>query len=170
MSETVIYLRDTFFSVGETEVLAENQEIIGILDLPSMLTADVSYKGENSEDIYSGHFPFLSSKWIVEKNDTEIGRLVREFTFFSKKYVYYRSDNKSFHIKGEAFSKEYLIYNGENDLTAQFDKVSGWFESAAYRLTNFSNELSNEELILAIMGVNAIEKKRRRRHSAPPAT
>jgi hypothetical protein len=44
---------------------------------------------------------------------------------------------------------------------ASFKKVNGFFQSAAFELTNLSDSLLTEELIAVVMGVNEIEKRRR---------
>jgi hypothetical protein len=42
---------------------------------------------------------------------------------------------------------------------AKFEKISGFFSSPAFQLTNHSDQLSTEELIAVVMGVNAIQRR-----------
>ncbi|QTN00655.1 hypothetical protein ERJ70_15975 [Sediminibacillus dalangtanensis] len=65
-----------------------------------------------------------------------------------------------YEIRSEAFSKDYDILDDENEnLTATFKKVSGFFQSPAYELRNHSSELSNEEFIAVVTGANMITKR-----------
>jgi hypothetical protein len=44
---------------------------------------------------------------------------------------------------------------------ARFEKVSGFFASPAYHLSKNNEKVSSEELIAVVMGINAIQKRRR---------
>jgi hypothetical protein len=57
------------------------------------------------------------------------------------------------------FSKQYDIYQDETTIVAKFEKISGFFSSPAFQLTNYSTQLSTEELIAVVMGVNAIQRR-----------
>jgi hypothetical protein len=162
-----MYFKDNFFSAGETEIWNEQQEPLGYLNLKS--TFGSALEVYNAADIlmYSGKFPFLSSKWQVFNSDhTIVGKLRSRFTFFAKNYTYDAYAGGEFSITSPAFSRNYEICDEYGALVASFQKVSGWFSSEAYCLDNTSEQLNNYELIAVVMGMNAIQKRRRSAASA----
>ncbi|MGE8079966.1 hypothetical protein [Peribacillus loiseleuriae] len=64
-----------------------------------------------------------------------------------------------YEIKSEAFSRQYEIYDSQSKLLAKFEKVSGFFSSAAYRLSSYETSMPAWEWIAVVMGVNAIIKR-----------
>lgn len=157
-----LYFRDNFFSAGETEILNEQEEQVGHLDLRSSFGSAIDVYGEHSQLICSGGFPFLSGKWVVSgAGGEQLGVLRSRIAFFSKKFTYEAEDRGSYEIKSPAFSSEYEILDESENQVARFEKVNGFFASGAFQLNNQSDCLDTYELVAVIMGVNAIQKRQR---------
>lgn len=165
MSGNTLYIKDNFFSAGQTAVMDEERQLVGSLDLHSMFSSKVSYQPLQSKNLYTAHFTVFSMKWVIELNNQDIGLLRSKLTLFSQKYLYESFGKGTFRIESQAFSKEYSVYNDREELVATFKKINGWFESSAFRLENVTEELTNAELILAIMGVNQIQRKKKARNA-----
>jgi uncharacterized protein YxjI len=158
--DKIVYFQDNFFSAGKTEILNGSKEKVGELNLKSMFSSGVEILNVDGSLTISGKFPFISTKWkISDSEGQEIGALKQKLSFFSKKYEYEALERGFFFIKSEAFSKQYDIFKDETTIVAKFEKVSGFFSSPAFQLTNHSDELSTEELIAVVMGVNAIQQR-----------
>ena len=165
MNDT-LYFKDNFFSAGTTEIYNSSKDKVGELDLKSALNASIDVLDHNGKVLVRGKFPLFSSKWKLSGTDEqEIGVLKGKFTLFSKKYEYTAHTRGIFQIEAEAFSHQYDIFDEQSNLIAKFEKVSGFFSSPAYQLRNFTEQVPSEELIAVIMGINAIQK--RRRNNAP---
>ncbi|TFB13783.1 hypothetical protein E3U55_15375 [Filobacillus milosensis] len=169
MSES-IYFNDNFFSAGQTDIFNEEQEKIGYLDLKSAFSSGVEIGDVDGTRKLKGYFPFISGKWnIDDAEESNIGILRSRFSFFTKVYEYTSKDGEVYKIESEAFSKEYTIMNQNGDLVCDFKKVNNFFESAAFQLTDYTDKISTYEWVAVVMGVNAIQK-RRRNSSAGGAT
>ncbi|KZE69228.1 hypothetical protein AWM68_02875 [Fictibacillus phosphorivorans] len=157
--EKCVYFNDSFFSSGRTEIYNASQEKLGELDLKSAFSSSVNVENEKGEIVVEGGFPFFSSRWIITQADgTELGEVKSSFAFFSKRFRYSTNDH-TYEIESPAFSKEYTILDDNKAEVATFRKINGFFQSAAFELTNHSDVLRTEELIAVVMGVNAIEKR-----------
>ncbi|MCT2534685.1 hypothetical protein NC661_04910 [Aquibacillus koreensis] len=155
-----IFFKDNFFSAGITEIYNENQEQIGSLNLKSAFSSSVEILDRDGNVMIKGNFPFFSRGWSVkDKHDQEIGKLKQRLSFLSKKFVYQSYRSGDYIIRSEAFSKDYDILDQNESLVAEFRKISNFFQSSAYNLKNHSSNLSNEELIAVVMGVNMIQKQ-----------
>ncbi|GGM24368.1 hypothetical protein GCM10011351_07660 [Paraliobacillus quinghaiensis] len=171
MSESSLYFSNNLFSAGKTEILTETKEVVGELDLKSMFSSGVDVLDANGNIVMKGSFKFMSSKWITkDKNDQEIGLLKKPFFSIGKKYVYTSYQYGEYYIESAAFSKDYTVLNQQNEQVATFKKVSGFMQSSAYQLQNFSPNLSDEELIVVVMGVNMITRRRRNAANNSAAT
>jgi uncharacterized protein YxjI len=160
MNDT-LYFSDNFFSAGTTDIYNSAKEKVGELDLKSAFSASIDVLNKDGKVIVSGKFPIFTSKWIItDTNEQEIGVLKGKFTFFTKKYEYTAHSRGVYQIEAEAFSHQYEIFDEQSTLIAKFEKVSGFFSSPAYQLSNFNEEVTSEELIAVIMGINAIQKRR----------
>jgi uncharacterized protein YxjI len=158
--DKVVYFQDNFFSTGRTEIYNGAKEKVGELDLKSMFSSGVEILDLDGCVKVSGKFPFFGVKWRIYDNmEQEIGTLKQKLSFLTKKYEYDANGRGTYFIKSEAFSKQYDIYENETSIVAKFEKVSGFFASPAFQLTNHSNQLSTEELIVVVMGVNAIQRQ-----------
>jgi hypothetical protein len=156
----VLYFMDNFFSSGRTDIYNTEKERVGELDLKSAFSAGVEVLNNDGGVLASGKFPFWGNRWIVfGKDGDEIGELKQKWSFFSKKFQYQSFGSRTFFIESEAFSKEYTILDSQGAVVCHFERVSGFFASPAYRMENMSSDLSNEELIAVIMGINAIQKR-----------
>jgi hypothetical protein len=161
MTETV-YFRDNFFSAGTTEIYNSSKEKVGELDLKSAFSSSIEVLDKNGKVIVIGRFPFMSSKWVVtDTNDYELGVLKGKISFLSKKYEYITDSRGGYYIEAEPFSYHYEIYDEQSTLVASFEKVSGFFSSPAFQLSNYCEHLAAEELVAVVMGINAIQKRRR---------
>ncbi|MCA1029479.1 hypothetical protein LCL95_00375 [Bacillus timonensis] len=161
MNQSTLYFSDNFFSSGMTEIFNEQKEIVGYLDLKSAFSSSVDILDKEQSKMLSGSFPFFSNKWyITDTNENELGYVKTKFSFFTKRFAYYTQDGEEYLIESEAFSREYRIFDLHQNEVAHFEKVSSFFSSPAYQLKNHSDTLTTTELILVVMGVNAINKRR----------
>ncbi|KIL51047.1 hypothetical protein [Jeotgalibacillus campisalis] len=159
--EKIVYFSDQFFSAGRKDIWNESKEKIGVLDLKSAFTSGVNVENAEGELMVEGGFPFLSGKWLVKQRDgTELGEVKGNFSWFSKSYRY-TADRGHFEIESPAFSREYRMVDENGEEAATFKKVNGFFQAPAYELVNKSTILLTDELIAVVMGVNAIEKRRK---------
>ncbi|KAA0549079.1 hypothetical protein FZW96_03970 [Bacillus sp. BGMRC 2118] len=155
-----LYFSDNFFSSGKTEIYNETREKVGELDLKSAFSTSVEVANEKGEIVVTGKFPFLGMKWIVaDYHGQKIGELKGSFSFLKKKYQYTTVNHGTYRIESEAFSRKYDIYDNHSTLVGSFEKISGFFSSPAFKLTNYSDLLSSHELIAVVMGVNNIQKR-----------
>jgi uncharacterized protein YxjI len=157
-----LYFKDNFFSSGKTEILGEQQEALGEIDLRSAFGSAMDIYDSQSALLYSGKFPMLSNKWqIFDATETEVGRVIYRLAFFSKRFEYEKYGRGSFEITSPAFSREYKVSNESGEMIASFDQVNGWFMADAYCLDNHSDVLDSYELIAVIMGMHQIQKRHR---------
>ncbi|BCG61133.1 hypothetical protein [Paenibacillus sp. URB8-2] len=153
-----LYFRDNFFNAGLTEILNEQGESIGQIDLKSAFGSAIDVYGDNGELLYKGRFPFFSGKWeVTDADGGQLGVLRSRFAWFTKKFTYETEGRGSYDITSPAFSKEYEV-SDESRIVAYFKQVNGWFASDAYVLNNQSDYLDTYELVAVIMGMNEIQK------------
>ncbi|RIW26838.1 hypothetical protein D3H55_23465 [Bacillus salacetis] len=156
----VLYFADNFFSSGRTEIYNAEKEVVGELDLKSAFSASVDVLNNDGSIMASGKFPFMGNRWVVAgKEGEDIGELRQKWAFFTKRFQYQSLGKGIFSIESEAFSKEYTILDDQGAVICSFERVSGFFSTPAYKLENFSECLSNQELVTVVMGVNAIQKR-----------
>lgn len=162
----ILYFRDNFFNAGRTEILNENRERVGEVDLRSAFGSALDVFGTSGEPLYGGKFRMLSNKWIVRlANGEECGVLRYRLSFFSKRYEYERYGSGTYEITSPAFSREYEIRNELGEVSASFERVNGWFESSAYRLTANSAEVDAYEWVAVVLGMHEIRKRHRQASS-----
>ncbi|NGM85252.1 hypothetical protein G5B47_22875 [Paenibacillus sp. 7124] len=156
-----LYFRDNLFSAGVTEILNEQGESIGQIDLKSAFGSAIDVYGPNGQLLYKGHFPFFSGKWeITDGGGGQFGVLRNRFSMFTKKFTYETDGRGSYDITSPAFSKEYEV-SDESKIVAHFKQVNGWFSSGAFVLNNQSDHLDTYELVAVIMGMHEIQKRHR---------
>ncbi|AKG34757.1 hypothetical protein [Paenibacillus durus] len=156
-----LYFRDNFFNAGVTEILNEQEENVGHIDLKSAFGSAIDVYGQNGQLLCKGHFPFFSNKWEVTGQGGELlGALRSRFALFTKKFSYETEGRGSYEITSPAFSREYEI-SDESEIIASFRQVNGWFSSGAYLLNNQCDHLDTYELVAVIMGMHAIQKRHR---------
>ncbi|WP_308635812.1 LURP-one-related/scramblase family protein [Paenibacillus silvisoli] len=155
-----LYFRDNFFNAGTTEILNEQQEQVGHLDLKSSFGSAIEVYGQDARLLFSGSFPFFSGRWEISgANGEQLGVLKSRFAFFKKKFTYETEGRGSYEILSPAFSKEYEIFDESGGLAARFEKINRWFASGAFVLNNHSSQLDTYELVAVIMGMHAIQKR-----------
>jgi uncharacterized protein YxjI len=160
-----LYFKDNFFNSGKTVIWNEQQETLGEVDLKSTFGSSIDVYDAHGSLKYSGHFPIFSNKWNVFGSDgSEVGKLRHRIAFFSKRFEYEAYGHAVFEITSPAFSREYQICTEDGIVVANFEKVSGWFQSDAYSLENHSDVLDDYELVVVIMGMHEMQK---RENSAP---
>ncbi|MDT3427662.1 uncharacterized protein YxjI [Paenibacillus forsythiae] len=153
------YFRDNFFNAGFTEILNEQEEIVGHIDLKSAFGWAIDVYGPDGQLLYKGNFPILSGKWeVTDADGGEVGVLRSRFAFFSKRFTYETDGRGSYEITSPVFSKEYEI-SDEAGFVADFKQVNAWFCSGAYLLDNQSDALDTYELVAVIMGMHTIQKR-----------
>lgn len=166
MKKTV-YFSDNFFSSGETEIFDEDQKIIGKLDLRSAFSAAVDVKTPAGDIIVSGSFGFFSNKWFVKDHqENELGELRERFAFFKSIYEYKAHGRGIYRLESPAFSREYTLFDENDELAAEFNRIDSFFESPAFQLSDYTPDLETEELVAVVMGMNAIQKRRRSQSSS----
>ncbi|MBM7581104.1 LURP-one-related/scramblase family protein [Jeotgalibacillus terrae] len=156
--ENRMYFSDQFFSAGKTDIFNGNKEKIGAIDHKSAFTSGINIEDIYGETVIEAGFSFFSNKWSIKRAEEELGFVKYAISFFTKKYRYFKN-GQEFEIESPAFSKEYTVFNSAKEEVATFRKVSGFFQSSAYELTNHTDVFEADELIAVIMGVNAIEKR-----------
>ncbi|MEW9701437.1 hypothetical protein [Paenibacillus sp. SI8] len=157
-----LYFRDHFFNAGQTDILNESNERVGEVDLRSAFGSALDVFDRNGSHLYGGKFPMLSNKWIVTGPDgEECGQLRYRTSFLSKRFEYDAYRRGVFEITSPAFSREYEICDEQENVTASFEKVSGWFAASAYCLENRTSRLDSYEWIAVILGMHEIQKRQR---------
>ncbi|MGD6833708.1 hypothetical protein ACQCT5_16170 [Sutcliffiella halmapala] len=160
MDKKTVYFSDNFFSSGETDIYTENKKVVGVLDLRSAFSSKVDVKTPDGEIVVSGAFAFFSNRWVVSNHrEAEIGQLRKKMAFFKSVYEYHTNDRGVFRLENPAFSKEFTLYHPNENLAAHFKRINGFFESSAFELTNLCSDLSTEELVAVVMGMNEIKKR-----------
>ncbi|MFK0522645.1 hypothetical protein ACINKY_10615 [Paenibacillus illinoisensis] len=155
-----LYFRDNFFNAGYTEIMDDNQEQAGHLDLKSLFGSSLDVFG-TAGLICSGRFGMLSNRWDVTSADgRHLGVLRARMSFFSKRYEYDAGPRGIYEVSAPAFSQEYDVTGMGGRTVASFRRTSGWFSSGAFVLSNESEQLDTYELIAVVMGVHAINKRR----------
>ncbi|WP_047983156.1 hypothetical protein [Ornithinibacillus californiensis] len=166
MAET-LYFHDNFFSSGTTDIYNSQKEIVGTLDLKSAFSDGVDVLDPEGTLQLRGYFPFFSHKWnVVNSTEDTVGILRARFALFRKLFEYEASDQGFYTIESEAFSREYSVLNPSGSLICEFKRVDDFFESPAFQLINYSDTIPSIEWITIVMGVNAIQKRRRRNNAA----
>jgi hypothetical protein len=164
VNHRTVFFADNFFSSGQTDILTQDESKIGSLNLKSMFSSSVDILDETDQVLCSAKFKFFSNKWfILNAKEEEVGVLRTRFSFFTKKYEYDSLNRGLYSIISPAFSRDYEILNEAEEVAAKFEKVSGFFSSAAFRLTNHSEQLYLAELVALVMGVNALQKRQNSR-------
>ncbi|QHW34639.1 hypothetical protein GZH47_30170 [Paenibacillus rhizovicinus] len=157
-----LYFRDNFFNAGVTEIVNQNNERAGEVDLRSLFGSGLDVFDESGSKLFSGGFPLLSGKWVVKgPSGEECGLLRARMSFFSKRYEYEAYERGVYEITAGAFSQEYEIVGEDGGLAASFSRVSGFFEASAYCLDNRLPDFSGYEWIAVILGMHEIQKRRR---------
>ncbi|MFC4101175.1 LURP-one-related/scramblase family protein [Paenibacillus xanthanilyticus] len=157
-----LYFRDNVFNSGTTAIMNANQDQVGEVDLRSTFGSSLEVFDGAGGSLYSGGFPFFSGKWTITGADgAERGRLRGRMSFLSKKFEYEAYGRGIFDIEAGAFSSEYEIRDGQGQLAATFEKVSGWFSSSAYRLSCEMTAVDAFEWVAVILGLNEIQKRQR---------
>ncbi|MBY9079648.1 hypothetical protein KIH86_01450 [Paenibacillus sp. HN-1] len=156
-----LVFRDNFFSAGITEILNEQNENMGSLDLKSALGSSIEVYGPQGRQLFQGSFRFFSNKWEVSSAEGELAGVLRSrFSWSGKKFTYETEGRGVYEIDSPAFSKEYEIAD-ETRIAASFTQLNGWLSPGAYLLENSSKLLDSYELVAVIMGVHAIQKRHR---------
>ncbi|MDR6727058.1 uncharacterized protein YxjI [Paenibacillus amylolyticus] len=155
-----LYFKDNFFNAGYTEIMNQDQEQVGHLDLKSAFGSSIDVFAPSGL-ICSGKFRMLTNRWDVTSADgSHWGVLRARLSFFSKKYEYDAGSRGVYEVSAPAFSQEYEITGMGGRTVASFRRTSGWFSSGAFVLHNESEQLGTYELIAVVMGVHAINKRR----------
>jgi hypothetical protein len=153
-----LYFRNNFFNAGVTEIMNDQGERVGHLDLKSTFGSAIDVYGPNSEMLCSGGFPFFSGKWrVTGANGEQLGIVRSRMTFFKKKYTYETDGRGSYDIQSPAFSKEYEVNNESGDIVARFEQINGWLSPGAFQLNNNCESLDTYELVAVVMGMRAIQ-------------
>jgi hypothetical protein len=158
---STVYFAGNFFDAGLTDIWDGEERRIGRLDLQDMFSAGVTVFDLHGIELAAGKFRFLSNKWLVTgKNGIEIGELRGRFAFFSTKFEYEHGRLGIFPIVAEPFSKEYAIDAPDGTPAVGLRKTNFFLGPASFELHN-SSGLPTAEWIAVVMGIHAIERRRR---------
>lgn len=161
MVNQTLYVSNTFFSTGKTDIVNETQEKVGVLDTKSTFTSAVDVLDENEHLVISAKFPFMRNKWFVtDYSGQEIGILKGKFAVLAKKYEYTAHNRGVYLIDSEPFSRSYSIYEKE-ELIGTFKRINGIFSTSKYQLSTSNNKISNFEWVAVVMGIQAIEQRKK---------
>lgn len=162
MEQRNVYFRDNFFSAGTTDVYSEDGDTIATLDLISMFSSGVELQDRNGNVQYSGRFQFFSNRWeVTDVSGNRVGELLHRIAFLAKRYTYEAFERGVFTIESEPFSRQYSVHDEGGNEVASLRKVNTWLEPAAYELINDAENLPTGEMIVVVMGMNAIQKRER---------
>ncbi|NOU86034.1 hypothetical protein GC102_09630 [Paenibacillus sp. LMG 31460] len=118
-----LYFRDNFFNSGITEILDEQEENVGHLDLKSPFGSAIEVYGQNGQLLCKGSFPIFSSKWEITGADGgQLGVLRSRIAFFTKKFTYETEGRGNYEIISPVFSKEYEISDESGAHVARFEQ------------------------------------------------
>ncbi|MFD0715421.1 hypothetical protein [Paenibacillus sp. GCM10027626] len=155
-----LYFRDNFFSAGVTEIMNEQGERIGEVDLKTMFGSSLDIRELDGKLVCHGSFRFFSNKWeVTDGGERLLGVLRARMAMFSKKFEYASENNQTYYINSPAFSKAYEIKDHQEQIVAAFERTSNWLMPSAFRLDNITHALDDYELIAVVLGVNAIHKR-----------
>jgi len=159
-----LYFRDNFFSEGKTAILNRSNDQVGEVELTGAAGSALYVFGPDGRKLYGGKFPKWSSKWIVTDGDgVERGILIDRSPILSKRYEYERYGDGVYEITSPTFSREYEVRDEKGYRVAYFERVNGWFEAYAYRLTAYAADIDEYEWVAVVLGMNEIQK----RHNPP---
>ncbi|OCA84178.1 hypothetical protein A8F94_15775 [Bacillus sp. FJAT-27225] len=162
--DQTLYVSDTFFSAGRSDIFNEGKEKVGELDLKSAFSTSLDVLNSKGEIVYSGRFPFFSNKWEVsDSTGEEVGYLKARFAFFAQKYAYSTRFGRTFEIESEALSNLYIVNDESEQEVGRFEKINGFFSAPAFQVTSLEGGPEPFELIAVVMGVNELQKASRRR-------
>ncbi|WP_121640974.1 hypothetical protein [Virgibacillus sp. Bac330] len=160
--ENKIYIEDNFFSSGKTSIKNSRNERIGDLDLKTAFSTSITVYDIHNRELAAGKFKhFFSSNWLVSSSGEIQGTLKANWFSFAKKYTYTTHNRgHQYTITSPVLSKSFTIMDERYQDVATFTRVNSFFSSPAYELTNLTDQLSTEEFIVVVMGINAMEKNR----------
>lgn len=157
--ENKIYIEDNFFSSGKTVIKNSRNERIGDLDLKTAFSTSITVYDIHNNELAEGKFKrLLSSNWVVSSSGEILGTLKANWFSFAKKFTYSTQRGHQYTITSPVLSKSFTILDEQYQDVATFTRVNSFFSSPAYELTNFTDQLSTEEFIVVVMGINAMEK------------
>ncbi|QYR20886.1 hypothetical protein KZ483_24545 [Paenibacillus sp. sptzw28] len=157
-----LYFRDNFFNSGTGDIMNEEGESAGALDLKTAFGSSLDVYDKTGTKVCAGHFPFFSNKWeITGEGERLLGVLRVRMSFLSKRFEYDAGDRGIYEITAPAFSQEYSIQDISGQTVAAFARTSSWLQSGAFCLQNDSSRLDSYELVAVVMGVHAIQKRQR---------
>ncbi|MFC5448517.1 LURP-one-related/scramblase family protein [Paenibacillus aestuarii] len=155
-----LYFKDRLFSAGITEILNEQEQQVGKIDLKSAFTSAIDVYGADGRMLCKGRFPFFSNRWeVCDADERQLGVLRVRFSFLSKKFTYEAEGRGRYDLVGSFMSREYAIHDESGTELAHFRQVNGMFSSGAFRLDHTSTKLDSYELVAVIMGMYAIQKR-----------
>ncbi|MHA0857809.1 LURP-one-related/scramblase family protein [Paenibacillus sp. CMAA1364] len=155
-----LYFKDKFFSSGTSDIMRNDGQVIGQVDLKSAFTSSLEVWNANGQIASMGKFRMLLNQWVISDGaDRELGVLHRRMSFLNKKYEYHAQGQGVFEITSPAFSNEYRIQTSEGKLIASFARMNGGLQSGAFRLLNESEQMDSYELVAIVMGVHEIQKR-----------
>ncbi|UTR16472.1 hypothetical protein MM221_07995 [Salipaludibacillus sp. LMS25] len=100
-------------------------------------------------------------KWLVfGLNDEQLG-ILKGNTFSFKKKFMYTTEGHTYKICSPSYSRDFTITNEKEMVVATF-KLTNHVLSVknAFEICNVTEELKTEEIIMIVMGINAIWKRR----------
>jgi len=151
-----LYFKDTFFSSGESGILDEAGENVGMMDLHGLARARVDIYGPEGELRYIAKLmPFLLWWKVMNTAKEELGMLTLQAALLKRKFKYDAGERGIYMIEAPAFTKEFVVAREGNEVASLVKTNKFWSSSDAYRLHNESM-LDAYELVAVAMGINAL--------------
>jgi hypothetical protein len=159
--DKIVYISDNLFTAGLTSIENSHQEEVAQLDFSSAFTSKVAVTTRTGEILARGQFKFFSMKWLVfGPTDKQLG-ILKGNTFSFKKNFTYTTEGHTYKIFSPSFSRDFTITDEKETVVATF-KLTNHVLSVknAFEVCNVTEELKTEEIIIIVMGINAIWKRR----------
>lgn len=86
-------------------------------------------------------------RFYVYTNSAYLAEIVRKFTFFAPRY---RIDGLGWHIEGDFFEHNYVIYDGERLVASIYKKWLSWGDFYVLDIKNSEDEIPALAVVLAI--------------------
>lgn len=151
-----LYFKDTFFSAGESAILDEAGESVGMMDLHGLARAKIDIYGPEGELRYLAKLmPFLLWWKVMNPAKEELGMLTLQAALLKRKFKYDAGERGMYTIEAPAFTKEFVVTYEGAEVASLIKTNNFWSYSDAYWLHNES-KLDAYEWVAVAMGVNTL--------------
>ncbi len=153
-----LYIKQKAFSFGDKFFVKDEYECDKYYVEGEVFTLGKKlhvYDSDNSEVMYISQRPFaFMPKVDIYINDTLIGTLIKEFTFFSQIYTL---EGPSWDIEGDFMAHDYNMTKDGSIIATVEKEWFTWGDSYSLEVNDPSDELTALGVLLAIDVVNAAQ-------------